>query len=185
MGAPTPEELLDRCLEFHGHLCLGQVLGVRLALKGMKLIGTRDPKQMIVLIENDRCIADAIQIVTGTRIGRRSAKLVNYGKMAATFLNTESGAAYRVNVRQVDPQARQNNDAIRRLLHTPDTEFLAWRKVVVSLTPEDLPGKPQRTVNCVRCGEKVFDGREVQGDAGPLCAACAHGAYYQIVEHGT
>ena len=100
VDAPTGEHLLERCVEFHGHLCLGQVLGVRLALKGMELIGTRNPKEMIVLIENDRCIADAIQIVTGTRIGRRSAKLINYGKMAATFINTESGAAGRTTRRR-------------------------------------------------------------------------------------
>lgn len=56
-------ELLDRCVSYHGHLCMGQTLGVRLALKGMKLIGTSNPRQMIVLIENDRCIADAIQPV--------------------------------------------------------------------------------------------------------------------------
>ena len=182
MGTPAPEDLLDRCLEFHGHLCLGQVLGVRLALKGIELIGTHNPKEMIVFIENDRCIADAIQIVTGTRIGRRSAKLINYGKMAATFINTESGDAYRVHVRHVDPNVRHSEEEIRQVLHVPEAELLAWKRVVVSLKPEDLPGKPRRTVNCVRCGEKVFDGHEVQADVGPLCLSCAHGSYYEIVE---
>lgn len=185
MDAPTPDEHLDRCIEYHGHLCLGQVLGVRLALKGMELIGTQNPKQMIVFIENDRCIADAIQIVTGTRIGRRSAKLVNYGKMAATFLNTESGAAYRVNVRQVDAHVRHDKTEIRLALHVPDAELLNTRKVAVSLKPEDLPGKPRHTVNCVRCGEKIFDGREVLDQGEPLCLACAHGAYYENLEANT
>ncbi|HUU83346.1 MAG TPA: FmdE family protein [Phycisphaerae bacterium] len=182
MTTSTREDLLDRCVDFHGHLCLGQVLGVRLALKGMELIGTRDPRQMIVFIENDRCIADAIQSVTGTRIGRRSAKLINYGKMAATFINTETSQTYRVNVRQVDPDARHAKDAIRRVLHVPDAELLAWKKVTVSLKPEDLPGKPLRTVHCARCDERIFDGRDVQADEGPLCLSCAHGAYYQIVD---
>lgn len=182
MSSSAREELLDRCVEFHGHLCLGQVLGVRLALKGLELIRTRNPKEIIVFIENDRCIADAIQIATGTRIGRRSAKLVLYGKMAATFFNTTSGEAYRVNVRQVDPGGAHAPETMRRVLHSPDDELLAWRKVAVSLRPEDLPGKPRRTVNCVACGEKVFDGHDVQGDTGPLCPSCAHGSYYKIVE---
>lgn len=182
MGTPAPEDLLDRCLEFHGHLCLGQVLGVRLALKGTELIGTHNPKEMIVFIENDRCIADAIQMVTGTRIGRRSAKLINYGKMAATFINTESGDAYRVHVRHVDPNARRSKEQIRQVLQVPEAELLAWKEVAVSLKPEDFPGKPRRTVNCVRCGEKVFDGHEVQADVGPVCLPCAHGSYYEIVE---
>ncbi|MFH0980243.1 MAG: FmdE family protein [Planctomycetota bacterium] len=182
MGTATREDLLDRCVEFHGHLCLGQVLGVRLALKGMELIRTGDPQEMIVFIENDRCIADAIQIVTGTRIGRRSAKLVNYGKMAATFLNAGNGDAYRVNVRHVDPHAGHSKEVIRQVLHVSDAELLAWTRVAVSLKPEEFPGKPRRTVNCVRCGEKVFDGQEVQGDRGPLCLCCVHGAYYRLVE---
>ena len=179
---PTREELLDRCIEFHGHLCLGQVLGLRLALKGMELIGTHNPSKMIVFVENDRCIADAIQIMTGTRIGRRSAKLVNYGKMAATFVNTESGDAYRVNVRHVDPSARHDREALRHTLDAPEAELLVWRRVAVSLKPEDFPGRPRRTVNCVRCREKVFDGHEVEDDAGPLCLSCARGAYYRTVE---
>ena len=182
MPTPTREDLLDRCVEFHGHLCLGQVLGVRLALTGMELIGTRDPREMIVFIENDRCIADAIQIVTGTRMGRRSAKLVNYGKMAATFIKAGSGEAYRVSVRHIDPNAGHSKEAIRQVLHVPEAELLAWKRVAVPLKPEDFPGKPRRTVNCVRCSEKVFDGRDVQGDAGPLCLSCAQGAYYQIVD---
>jgi formylmethanofuran dehydrogenase subunit E len=161
---------------------MGQVLGVRLALKGVELIGTSDPREMIVFIENERCIADAIQIVTGTRIGRRSAKLINYGKMAATFLNTASGAAYRVSIRQVALDAAHGQDAIRHFLHVPEAELLAWRKVSVSVKPEDLPGRPRRTVVCVRCGEKVFDGRDLSSDAGPLCPSCAHGSYYEIVE---
>jgi formylmethanofuran dehydrogenase subunit E len=184
VGTPTREELLDRCVEFHGHLCLGQVLGLRLALLGMELVGTRDPKEMIVFIENDRCISDAIQLITGTRIGRRSAKLIDYGKMAATFVNTQSGNAYRVNVRHIDPNARHSKEAIRQVLHTPDAELLKWQRVAVFLKPEDFPGKPRRTANCARCGEKVFDGKEVQGDAGPLCLPCAQGPYYEIVEEG-
>jgi formylmethanofuran dehydrogenase subunit E len=184
VGTPAPEDLLDRCVEFHGHLCLGQALGVRLALKGMELLATCNPKEMIVFIENDRCIADAIQIVTGTRIGRRSAKLINYGKMAATFINTEAGNAYRVHVRHVDPNVRRSKEQIQQVLHVPEAELLAWKRVAVSLKPEDLPGKPRRTVDCVRCGEKVFDGREVLGDAGPLCLPCVHGPYYEIAEEG-
>ena len=182
MNAPTRDNLLDRCIEYHGHLCMGQVLGVRLALKGVELISTSNPREMIVFIENDRCIADAIQIVTGTRIGRRSVKLINYGKMAATFVNTSTGAAYRINVRCVPLDAGHSKDAIRQLLHVPDAGFLAWKRVRVPMKPEDLPGRPRRTVDCVRCGEKVFDGRDVLGGAGPLCPSCAHGSYYEIVE---
>jgi formylmethanofuran dehydrogenase subunit E len=175
----TPlDELLARCVAYHGHLCMGQALGVRLALKGMELISTRDPRQMIVLIENDRCIADAIQIATGTRIGRRSAKLVDLGKMAATFLHTGTGLAYRVNVSNVNLPAKHGEEACRAALRLPDAELLAWRRVRVRLEPMELPGKPMRTVPCARCGEKIFDGKDVESAEGPLCRACAGRPYY-------
>jgi len=178
--AATAEALLNRCVEYHGHLCVGQALGVRLALKGMELIGTSDPKEMIVFIENDRCIADAIQIVTGTRLGRRSAKLVNYGKMAAALVNTNTGLAYRVAVRRFAPEWGRGGEAAGVVLAVPDSELLSWQEVRISLKPEDYPGRPKRTVNCARCGEKVFDGRDVSGSEGPLCVACARGAYYEL-----
>ncbi len=173
----TLDELLDRCVSYHGHLCMGQTLGVRLALKGMELIGTSNPRQMIALIENDRCIADAIQIVTGTRIGRRSAKLVDLGKMAATFLNCETGVSWRVNIRQVDPAAKHGEAACRSVLCVPDAELLSWRRVRVQLKPEEMPGRPKKTVECACCGEKVFDNKDVAGADGPLCRACADGTY--------
>jgi len=182
MNTPAPEDLLSRCVDYHGHLCVGQALGVRLALKGMELAGTTDPKEIIVLIENDRCIADAIQIVTGTRIGRRSAKLINYGKMAASLLNTKTGAAFRVSVRQTGFEIGHGEEAIRRILHVPDAELLAWRRIRVPMKPEDYPGRPRRTVTCVRCGERVFDGRDVSGDEGPSCLACAGSPYYELLE---
>ena len=180
MKGATPEALLDRCVEYHGHVCVGQALGVRLALKGMELIGASDPKEMIVFIENDRCISDAIQIVTGTRLGRRSAKLVNYGKMAAAMVNTNTGVAYRVAIRRFAPEWGRGGEAARAVLAVPDSELLSWQEVRISLKPEDYPGRPRRTVNCARCGEKVFDGRDVTGNEGPLCVACARGAYYEL-----
>jgi len=76
-------EVLKRCVEYHGHYCAGQSLGVRIAKKGLELIEVEDQKELIVFVENDRCIADAVLMATGTRLGRRSLKFVDYGKMAA------------------------------------------------------------------------------------------------------
>lgn len=179
----TKEELnttLDRCIAFHGHLCMGQVLGVRLANKGLELLRVNDPKRLIVIIENDRCIADAIQIVTGTRIGRRSAKLANYGKMAASFLDTGSGMAWRVNVGQVPPIDAHDKTAVREVLSLPETPLLHWRRVEINLKPEELPGKPTRVVPCVRCGERVMDAHDVPGPDGPLCLSCHASGYYRL-----
>ena len=172
-------EWLERCVEWHGHLCMGQVLGVRLALKGMELLGTSDAKRLIVYIENARCLADAVQVVTGTRVGKRSAKLVDLGKSAATFLDLESGRAWRVAVREFADPPGEKDAACRAALEIPDESMLVWRPVRVSPGPMDLPGKPLRVVSCARCGETVLDGRDVKGPAGPQCRSCADGAYYE------
>lgn len=176
---PARAELLERCVEWHGHLCMGQVLGLRMALKGMELLGTRDAKRLIVTIENARCLADAIQVVTGTRVGRRSAKLVDLGKSAATFLDLETGRAWRVAVREFADPPGEKDAACRAALDLPDEVMLAWRPVRVSPGPMDLPGKPLRAVPCARCGETVLDGRDLESADGPQCRSCAGGAYYE------
>lgn len=180
MSQANLDDLLDRCIDFHGHLCMGQILGVRLAVKGLELIGPVDRKQLIVFMENDRCIADAIQIVTGTRLGRRSAKLVNYGKMAASFLDLGSGKAWRVNVGQVPAHDPQDKATLRTILRVADEPLLQWCRVEISLRPEELPGKPKRIVPCVRCGERVMDGRDIEGPEGPLCHSCSAPGYYRF-----
>lgn len=175
------DDLLDKCIAYHGHLCMGQVLGVKLAVKGLELSAPAGPKDLIVVVENDRCIADAVQTVTGTRLGRRSFKLKDYGRMAATFLNTARNKAYRVSAAfggKVDPE---NEAQVRAVLHLPEGEVVAWREVAVHLRPEEMPGKPKRVVDCVRCGERIFDGKDTALDDGPVCNACLNGAYYTVV----
>ena len=81
------DELLERCKQAHGHLCAGQLLGVRMALLGCDVLGIRDPrgsdqKKLIVWVEVDRCMTDAVSAVTGTRLGKRTLKFLDYGKVA-------------------------------------------------------------------------------------------------------
>ena len=96
------EVLLNNSAAAHGHLCPGQAVGVRMAMLGCRLIGLDEPtrhdqiKKLIVYVEMDRCTADAIAHVTGVKLGRRSLKFVDYGIMAATFMNLETGQTFRV-----------------------------------------------------------------------------------------
>jgi formylmethanofuran dehydrogenase subunit E len=181
---------LEKAIEYHGHVCMGQVLGVRLAERGMELIGTQDPKKIITFVENDRCIADAIQVVTGTRLGRRSMKLRDYGKMAATFYNCDTGEAYRVWIGgDIDAIAmgqsvtKENKEEyLKAVLEAPTEQLLKDMKVKVELREDELPGKPKRVVRCDRCGEKVMDSKDVGTKEGTLCESCFKGAYYKPVE---
>ncbi len=178
-------EVLQRCIDYHGHYCAGQSLGVRIAKKGLELASPEELKDLIVFVENDRCIADAVLMATGTRLGRRNLKFVDYGRMAATFINLKKDVAWRVSLKPFDSGEEGKEDAKERVLGIPDNDLLIWKKVKVRLKKEDLPGKPERIVKCVRCGEKVFDGKDLtdsENGKGPLCRACAYGSYYEAGE---
>src|SRR5712692_3646834 len=95
------DELLSECETLHGHMCAGQLLGARMAVLGCQLTGIDDPrgtdrKKIIVWVEIDRCMADAVSAVTGVRLGKRSLKYLDYGKVAEKFLNTETNEAVRI-----------------------------------------------------------------------------------------
>lgn len=179
------QAVLKRCEAFHGHLCMGQVMGVRMARKGLELIAAEDIKDLIVIVENDRCITDAIMIATGVRLGRRSLKFHDFGKMAATFVNQKTGEAWRVAGRDGVDDGLPPEQARAVALAKPDAAVMSWERVCVAFGPGDLPGPPERIVRCVRCGENVLDYRDVptgQDESLPLCRACAFGTYYRTWE---
>lgn len=182
------DEYLQEAEAFHGHLCGGIVLGVRMALRGLKEIGIRDPKgedrkRLLVFVEIDRCATDAITSVTGCRPGKRSMKLKDFGKMAATFVHLETGAAVRISAiarKDAGTQADSPEVAARRLQHLPDEELFCIRRGRVPLGAGELPGFPVRSVLCARCGENVLDMRDVCLDGAILCRPCAEGQGYFI-----
>ena len=99
------EQLLTESVRIHGYLCPGRVLGVRMAMLGLREIGIVDPKgadrkNIIVFVEMDRCATDAVQSVTGCSLGHRTLKFMDYGKMAATFLHRATGRAVRVSAKE-------------------------------------------------------------------------------------
>jgi len=179
---------LKDAVKYHGHLCMGQVLGVLIAEKGMELIGTRDPHDMIVISENDRCIADALQITTGTRLGRRSFKLRDYGKMAATFYNMGTGKAHRIWVSGNVTKGKdfhslpesERKKILDEVLASDLGKVLSSRRVSVSFSENELPGKPKVVVDCSVCGERVMDGKHITKKGKRLCRSCADGAYYKV-----
>ena len=187
------DELLEECGRLHGHMCAGQLLGTRMAVLGCRLIDIDDPrgadrKKLIVRVEIDRCMADAVSAVTGVRLGKRSLKYLDYGKVAATFLNTETGQAVRVvaleESRQLadrrHPEIESKKERqFRTYREAADEELFKVERVGVQYGEMDAPGRPRSRVACARCGEGINDGREVAGPEGTtLCRPCAHGGYY-------
>jgi formylmethanofuran dehydrogenase subunit E len=187
------ESLLAESVKVHGHLCPGQVLGVRMSMLGLREIGIADPKgkdrkNVIVFVEMDRCATDAVQSVTGCSLGHRTMKFMDYGKMAATFLNLTSGRAVRVlalegsrkKAKEYLPHVENKYAAqLEAYKFMPEEDLFEVREVNVKLNPEDMPGKPLSRMQCSSCGEHVQDAREVHQDGRVLCIPCAKGGYYE------
>ena len=190
------DELLEECGRLHGHMCAGQLLGARMSILGCRLIGIDDPrgadrKKLIVWVEIDRCMADAVSAATGVRLGKRSLKYFDYGKVAATFLNTETNHAVRI-VALEESRAladarypgidKKSERQFRAYREATDDELFKVERVMVDNNEMDAPGSPRSRVICASCGEGVNDGREVKGpDGATLCRACARGGYYRRI----
>lgn len=172
---------LEKAHDFHGHICSGIVLGVRMARIGLNCLEIEDPSQnrdFIVYVEADRCIADAVHSVTGCSLGKRRLKWMDYGKMAASFIDMNSHKGVRVVVNG-QHNAPENGDIVSFWRSISDEELFRVEPVRVTLKQEDLPGKPLSRTRCVSCGEKIMDGRELVLDGNILCKACVGGAYYE------
>jgi formylmethanofuran dehydrogenase subunit E len=191
---PDFEALLAESVRIHGHLCAGQVLGVRMSMLGLREIGITDPKgadrkTIIVYVELDRCATDAVQSVTGCSLGHRTMKFMDYGKMAATYLNLVTGKAVRVIARedardkakaycpQVSDKYTEQTEAYKVM---GDEELFDIMEVDVELRPEDMPGRPVSRVTCERCGESVQDMRHVHVGDSICCVPCSGKGYYKV-----
>ncbi|MCL4477130.1 MAG: FmdE family protein [Nitrospirae bacterium] len=193
------ERLLDESVKVHGHLCPGQVLGVKMSMLGLSEVGITDPKgkdrkSIIVFVEMDRCATDAGIIIIGCSLGHRTMKFLDFGKMAATFVNLRTGKAVRVAAREESRQKAKEyfpeiEDKYAAQLEAykimPDEELFDIMEVKVTVKPEDMPGRPLTRVRCEKCGEYVQDVREVYKDGKLLCLPCAGGGYYEIENNAT
>src|SRR2546421_6347859 len=191
------DEYLADAKQAHGHLCAGQVLGVRMAMLGLQKLGINDPlgnkedrKRLVTFVEIDRCATDAIAVVTGCRLGKRALKFRDWGKMAATFVDMSTGRAIRI-------AAKESSKQVARTMHPELSEknqqqMLAYREmdendlfttqwVKVELPAEEFPGYKGDRIVCAQCGEGINFRREVQRDGRVLCRSCAGESYYKPV----
>lgn len=192
------ETLLNGSARAHGHLCAGQVVGVRMAMEGCRLIGLDNPsvlpqiKQLIVYVEMDRCATDAISFVTGAKLGRRSLKFIDNGIMAATFANLATGRAFRLVSTETSrslageyaPEIENENERqLEAYKRMPIDVLFSIREVIVDVPACDMPGPTRFKAVCRRCGQTVRDKREVLKNNEVLCRPCALGTYFKPVSH--
>jgi formylmethanofuran dehydrogenase subunit E len=190
----TLSEYLDLAAQTHGHLCAGQVLGVRLAVLGLRELGIEDPiaerKRIVTYVEIDRCVTDAVALVANCRLGKRALKFRDWGKVAATFLDLKTGRAVRIAAKESSKQAARDKfpelekEAGQQKAYAALSDDILfdkqWVKVIVP--PEDLPGFKGPRILCVQCGEGINFKREVVVDGRTLCRACAGERYYEPLD---
>ena len=189
------DEYLRDAEQAHGHLCAGQVLGVRLAMLGLIKLGIDDPqgedrKRLVTFVEIDRCATDAVAVVTGCRLGKRALKFRDWGKVAATFVDVSSGKAIRIAARessknlarQMHPEiADKNQQQMQAYREITDDNLFTMQWVKVELPPEEFPGYKGERIVCELCGEGINFRREVRTAEKVLCRACAGERYYDPV----
>jgi formylmethanofuran dehydrogenase subunit E len=189
------DDYLRDAEQAHGHLCAGQVLGVRMAMFGLQKLGIEDPqgadrKRLVTFVEIDRCATDAVAVVTGCRLGKRALKFRDWGKMAATFVDVNSGRAIRI-------AAKESSKALAREMHPEldnknQQQMLAYREignddlftaqwVKVDLPPEEFPGYKGERIVCDLCDEGINFRREIRRDGKTLCRSCAGESYYELI----
>ncbi|SEB67105.1 FmdE family protein [Terriglobus roseus] len=197
------DALLQDAAVAHGHLCAGQVLGVRMAMHACHLLGVEEPrgkdrKRLVTFVEIDRCATDAIGVVTGCRLGKRALKFVDWGKMAATFIDLQRDAGedvyggVRIAARESSRDlARErfpemtdkNQQQMRAYRELSDDDLFTVEQVEVTLPPNEFPGFKSGRVACAVCGEGINYEREVVVDGRVLCHGCAapESRYYRVV----
>jgi formylmethanofuran dehydrogenase subunit E len=193
----TFEDLLAGSVAAHGHLCPGQVVGVRMAMLGLRLLDFQAPptypqlKQLIVFVEMDRCTGDAVAFVTNVKLGRRSLKFMDYGIMAATFVNLENDKAFRIISTEesrdlatlyAPGEPNRRGQQLEAYKVMPDSVMFRVQEVKVNLSPFDMPGPTRRKATCMKCGQVVRDNREVRQNGSVYCRPCVLGAYFSGVQ---
>jgi formylmethanofuran dehydrogenase subunit E len=186
----TLAEYLELAEVVHGHICAGQVLGVRLAMLGLRELGVSDPvaerKRIVTYVEIDRCVTDAVALVADCRLGKRALKFRDWGKVAATFCDMQTGRAVRIAAKESSklaakdmfPDLPREEGQQKAYAQLPDEVLFSKEWVKVEILPEDLPGFKGPRVVCAQCGEGINFKRELQVDGRTLCRACAGQRYY-------
>lgn len=184
------EELLVQSAGLHRHLCPRQVLGVRIGILAGHLLGLDLPqhdKRLLAIVETDGCAADGVSVASGCRVGRRTLRIEDYGKVAATFVDTCTERAVRIVPRaeirglapNYAPDARNRWEAqLLGYQRMPNEQLLAWQEVTLAVPIQAIVSRPGVRTACQVCGEEIINGREIVHEGSVLCRACAGGAYY-------
>jgi len=185
-------DYLEKSTRDHSHLCPRQILGVRMGLCGLKALdvpANHGSKRLLVITETDGCFADGLTAATDCAVGHRTLRVEDYGKAAATFVDTQSGLSVRVapvlDIRKrayhyAPDESRHYFAQMQAYQIMPDEEMFTVTEVHLAASIAEIVSRPGVRVNCDVCGEEIMNEREVLKHGQVLCKACASSAYYEL-----
>jgi formylmethanofuran dehydrogenase subunit E len=186
------EELLDQSAALHKHLCPRQVLGVRMGILASERLGLPLPqtnKRLLTFIETDGCFADGVAVATGCWVGHRTLRVLDFGKVAATFVDTRSDPALRIDphpsarerAHSFAPEAKNRWEGyLLGYQRMPIEELLVFQPVGLSQPVNQLLSRPSARAICQVCGEEIINERERMHEGTVLCRPCAGERYYKV-----
>lgn len=185
-------QLLEQSAGLHRHLCPRQVLGVRMGLLAGHLLGLDVPqekKRLLTIVETDGCFADGVSVATNCWVGRRTLRVADYGKVAATFVDTRTETAVRLfptaDARQIAPtfapEARNRWEGyLLGYQRMPDNLLFGFQPVGLTIPVTQLVSRAGARVTCHGCGEEIINEREIRQNGQVLCQPCAGESYYAM-----
>lgn len=188
------DEILRESSARHKHLCPRQVLGARMALYASELLGLELPrrdKRLLVIAETDGCTVDGLIAATGCHVGGRTLRILDFGKVAATFIDTYTESAFRLAPKpearslalEYIPGTRTQWEAMLKGYQViPNETLFKVQTVRLEVPLAEIISKPGKKSTCMQCGEEIINGREVVSHDVLLCRACAGAGYFRVVD---
>lgn len=186
---------LEKAIQFHGHICPGILMGVRVAEFALDYLQVEPDidEELAAIVETDSCGVDAIQAVIGCTFGKGNLIFKDYGKNAYTIISRTKNRAVRIaqrygvntgsewiRFRELENQPDLTQEQLsekenligaifEKIMGMPFEELFKWEDVVV-----DIPAKAQirNTVQCCKCGEGVMENHAIKTDGGFICQPC-------------
>jgi formylmethanofuran dehydrogenase subunit E len=186
----TLDSILTESAKRHKHLCPRQVLGARMGLFAAELLGIelpRSDKRLLVISETDGCAVDGLIAATGCRVGSRTLRILDFGKVAATFTDIYTETSIRIfpqrEVRLVAanyaPNASSKWEAMLLGYQVMSmSDLFVVQRVKLNMPLSEIISRPGRKAICEICGEEIINGREVVNNGVVQCIACAGESYY-------
>ena len=194
VALPKLKEMLARTSALHKHLCPRQVLGVRMGLYAAEILSLELPQQgkrLLAFVETDGCFTDGVSAATGCTMGHRTMRLVDYGKVAVTFVDTNDGRAIRLSpmpearlraVAAAPAVANRWHAQLKAYQTLPGKELFKFQEVRLNLDLRAIVGTPGMRVSCTACGEEILNQRGVVKDGQTICRSCAGESYWSLME---